>query len=281
MTENASGSALFPRSTWLSLLAETSLHPGAGRELGVVDLPVAREGGTGYPLLFGSQLKGSLRDRAEQAKLPDLVTLFGAPEEGAGDLLFSDARLVLLPVRSLTSSYRWLTSPHLLERLRRDLKRTKTQITFAPIDKLGERQARSNKPSAGKIFLEEREVEVAGPLPPDAVAALESLLAQCPEAAGRVGDYLTIVDDDTFSWFARYGLPVRARNKLGDRKKSESLWYVESLPPDTLLVATVTHRKGADPDEDLENLFGANPYLQVGGHETVGEGWVAVSWEGK
>ena len=38
----------------LGLLAETPIHPGAGRGMGVVDLPVAREAATDYPVLVGS-----------------------------------------------------------------------------------------------------------------------------------------------------------------------------------------------------------------------------------
>ena len=38
----------------MGLLAETPIHPGAGRNLGVIDLPVAREAATDYPVLVGS-----------------------------------------------------------------------------------------------------------------------------------------------------------------------------------------------------------------------------------
>ena len=48
------------RAAMLGLLAETSIHPGAGRSMGVVDLPVAREASTHYPVLVGSSLKGAL-----------------------------------------------------------------------------------------------------------------------------------------------------------------------------------------------------------------------------
>ena len=48
--------------------------------------------------------------------------VFGTQQE-AGELLISDARLALLPVRSLTGTYRWVTCPHLIERYRRDMKR--------------------------------------------------------------------------------------------------------------------------------------------------------------
>jgi CRISPR-associated protein Cmr4 len=266
----------------MSLLAETSLHPGSGRELGVVDLPVAREGGTGHPVLFGSQLKGSLRDRAEQLgwdknRKADLDRVFGSPD-AAGFVLFSDARVVLLPVRSLTSAYRWVTCPHVLERLARDFDRTRGATSFDVPQIAGLDKALSNQPQPGKrLFLEEREVEVAGGVPEDVLEAVEGLFG-ASAARKRVGQQLTIVSDDTFSWFARYGLPVRARNALDKDKQSKSLWYEESLPPDTLLVAVVSSRGAGAPGADLADLFRDARYLQVGGNETVGEGWVAVHW---
>ncbi len=42
------------------MLAETSIHPGAGQSSGFVDLPVAREAATDYPVIVGSSLKGAL-----------------------------------------------------------------------------------------------------------------------------------------------------------------------------------------------------------------------------
>lgn len=53
-------------SVIMGMLAETSLHPGTGQVSGTVDLPVAREKTTNYPVIVGSSLKGALKDTAEQ-----------------------------------------------------------------------------------------------------------------------------------------------------------------------------------------------------------------------
>src|SRR5690554_204286 len=105
----------------LGLLAETSIHPGTGRSTGIVDLPVAREAATDYPVVVGSSLKGALRDKGRGSGI-DVDDAFGKPD-AAGALLVSDGRLLLLPVRCLTGSYRWVTCPHLIERYARDLRR--------------------------------------------------------------------------------------------------------------------------------------------------------------
>src|SRR5690554_6440808 len=106
-------------SVIMGMLAETSLPPGIGQVSGAVDLPVAREKTTGYPVIVGSSLKGALKDTAEQyleLKEIDLYLerVFGAQKQ-AGSVAVTDGRLLLLPVRSLNSHYKWVTCPYLLE----------------------------------------------------------------------------------------------------------------------------------------------------------------------
>lgn len=84
-----------------------------------------------------------------------------------------------------------------------------------------------------------------------------------------------ILNDDDFTWFARFGLAVQARNVLDDKKKSENLWYEETLPPDSLFYALIAGRN-KDAVTAIESLMTAKPYLQAGGNETVGQGWFAV-----
>src|SRR5271157_5700625 len=53
-------------SAILGLHAQTSLHPGSGTALGVIDLPVQRERHTLWPTIPGSALKGILRDAVRE-----------------------------------------------------------------------------------------------------------------------------------------------------------------------------------------------------------------------
>ena len=252
----------------LGLLAETSIHPGAGRGMGVVDLPVAREAATDYPVLVGSSLKGALRDKAAPGQRE---ASFGTREQ-AGALLVSDARLLLLPTRSLTGTYRWATCTHLIERYRRDLAR----VGLSPRPEVPHVD-RHRTLAAGddQLFLEERQFSIQS-TPADAVTDSIRPLLLHPETQERLSHQVAILNDDDFSWFVRYGLPIQARNKLdGDTKQSKSLWYEETLPPDTVMYALVTARDGTAPDA-LDSLFSQDPYLQAGGNETVGQGWFAV-----
>lgn len=144
----------------LFIHAQTSLHPGSGTALGVVDLPIQRERHTQWPVIPGSALKGILRDACrEKAKesYPDeyedkqengqttrivkrsrrrvaneddplLVAAFGPGKDKAdessahaGAISLTDARILAFPVRSLRSVFAWVTCSAVLERLNRDL----------------------------------------------------------------------------------------------------------------------------------------------------------------
>ena len=263
------------KTAMLGLLAETSVHPGSGRGVGVVDLPVARETATDYPVLVGSSLKGALRDKMKTTAPDEEKTRFGNPQE-AGDLMVSDGRLLLLPVRSLTGSYRWATCRHLVERFGRDMARAGLDPK-PDVPSVG--QGTALTAGSGELFLDERQFSIVNEPDdrlPALAAAMEPLLLH-HETKTRLPDQIAVLNDNDFAWFARYGLCIQARNKLdGATKRSESLWYEETLPPDTVMYALISGRTD-DALNALDSLFpDTDPYLQVGGNETVGQGWFAV-----
>src|SRR5687767_6414798 len=101
----------------------TQVHVGVGQDVGIVDLPIARERATGLPTWFGSGLRGPLRARIVEHD-PDLATrLFGPspedkPEDRSGCVSVVDAKLLLFPVRCPHQIFRWVTCPWVLERYR-------------------------------------------------------------------------------------------------------------------------------------------------------------------
>lgn len=254
------------------LLAETPIHPGSGRTMGVIDLPIAREATTDHPVLVGSSLKGALRDKLRSREHERTAALFGKPDQ-AGELLVSDGRLLLLPVRSLTGPYRWVTCPYLIERFARDLTRAGSRPAFA-IPKV-EKRAVLCEGRDEPLFLEERQFEVAGAPAKPLVDALIHLIHHA-ETRARLPGQLAVLADEDFAWFARYGLPIQARNILDKgTKSSKNLWYEETLPPDTLLYALIAARSG-DVLDELRGHVREDRYLQVGGNETVGHGWCVL-----
>ena len=87
-----------------------------------------------------------------------------------------------------------------------------------------------------------------------------------------------MINDQEFSFHARYALAVNARNQLDEQKISQNLWYEETIPPDTLFYALLLARPGEESSlGSLVELFRQHPYLQVGGNETIGQGWASVS----
>ena len=262
------------------LLAETPIHPGAGQSSGFVDLPVAREAATGYPVIVGSSMKGALlgaaRDRGWSQDERNEV--FGK-HDNAGTLLVSDTRLLLLPVRSLTSHFMWVTCPYLIERYRRDRKRCAFFDRASYFSPVTEDDAESPKylgPDVGELFLEERQFTRAGELPDQLSEILKPLIPH-EETKTRLDKQLVALSDGSFAWFARYGLAINARNVLDEKTKtSNNLWYEETLPPDSLFYLLLAERSDGAL-EKTKGLFTNKPYLQAGGNETVGHGWFAVS----
>lgn len=293
----------------LGLITETSLHAGAGSSVGVVDLPIQREGHNGWPCVFGSAVKGALRDMAEgllcseqtdpkDGKVTrvcpdDFFAVFG-PDTGnasdhAGAIMVGDARLLLLPVRSLTTAYKWVTCLEALKRLNRDLCRlglaTSLALEIAKPDDTDAFVAEGN----GALYLEEyRLTQTADPKVAAIVPAIARLMKR-DDAEVELTKRLVLVSDVMFSHLVQAATPVNAHIALDSATKTVTggaLWYEETLPPETLLyvplVAVKARRKESALDAaavlaKVTGLFAARPWLQLGGNETVGMGWCAVS----
>jgi CRISPR-associated protein Cmr4 len=270
----------------LGLLAETMIHPGMGQTDGAVDLPVAREAATDYPFVAGSAVKGALKDVAEvywsgkkdaQGKDTECQTvqdLFGKPD-AAGNLLFSDAKLLLLPVRSLQGAYKWLSCPHLLERLERDLQRSQySRVQIDPVSVKKGQYCGAAPTHQARLYLEERTFSHQEDLPENLFVTLAKLIEN-PKVIGRLPSQLVILHDDDFNWFAKNGLAIQAHNALDENKQSNALWYEENLPPDTLMYVLVGER-GAESIDSFRKLLNVKKYFQLGGDETTGKGWFAL-----
>lgn len=262
----------------LGFLAETAIHYGAGRSAGIVDLPIVREATTDYPFLAGSGLKGALRDRANSLGCGNVDELFGKPD-AAGKLLVSDARLLLLPVRCLTGAYRWVTCPLLLERYGRDIKRCGLQTTLPNVTNPKNGEALGPEDQQGNLlYLEERQFTITGKCE-DGIHEAVKVLIQHEQTRERLAAQILILSNDDFAWFCRFSIPIQTRNFLEDEtKRSKNLWSEEYLPPDTLLYALAMGRDETTLQGALAKLsFESDPYLQIGGNETVGHGWVVVA----
>lgn len=279
----------------LGLRAETSIHAGTGQNVGAVDLPIQREAHTDWPCVYGSAMKGALRSHAETRGGMDAATMalvFG-PEtanasDHAGALAVTDARLLLLPVRSLTGHFKWVTCPAVLTRLARDARMTDAGIL--PIEVSKPAVGAVKTPEGGDpLFLEEFQFNQEQVDLKSAIA----MLATFGMEQAALQNQLVVMCDDDFANFCRTATAVTPHIAVDNARKtvrSGALWYEETLPPDTLLytmlLASGARNGGEAPlsDKDvlskLTSMFDPKskfPYLQIGGNETVGMGWCKVT----
>lgn len=284
------------KNALIGLWAETSMHAGAGSSVDGVDLPIQREGHSNWPCVFGSSVKGALRTKAEDKLGKDNASIsyvFGpdsrseTASEYAGALLVSDARLLLLPVRSLTSHFKWVTCPAILQRLQRDAERLGIKLDFTVPTVADNGTATTAATEATDLFLEEYRFATQ-------TQDLGSLISNIEKITGLsndvLSDQLVIVSNNQFSYLAQYATPVNPHIAIDNDKKvvkPGALWYEETLPAETILYfALSAHKSRAENSklsaEDILNcitqgLFGESPYLQLGGNETLGMGWCKVT----
>ncbi|NLI69887.1 MAG: type III-B CRISPR module RAMP protein Cmr4 [Firmicutes bacterium] len=272
-------------SAIMGMFAETNLHPGTGQVSGVVDLPVAREKTTDYPVIVGSSLKGALKDTVEQHNITnnseiDMEQVFGS-QKHAGCVAVSDGRLLLLPVRSLNSHYKWVTCPYLLERYQRDCALAGVSVGTIDITAITDlKEGEAIATGKGRLYLEDAHFEIiesgSGTVP--FAEAIKPMIRHST-IKERLAENLVVVSNDEFSYFARYSLSVNARNLLDKQKISQNLWYEETVPTDTLFYALFAARPGGkDHLNALTDFFDQYPYLQIGGNETIGQGWTAITF---
>lgn len=264
--------------TRLSLIhAMSPLHAGTGQAVGTIDLPIARERPTGIPLLPGSSIKGALRARGNGQ--PPAIDVFGPETTNASDhsgaVQFSDAHVVLFPVRSVAGTFAWVTSPYLLQRFARTAREARLPLP-APPAPLPEGTCRVAGDAlvvgAGarrKVVFEDldftAEVEpeaepAAGPVagkgaPPEArTGTLRAWAHLCGEILFPQGSTdcepwratllsrLCLIGDDPMSFLLDHATEVAARVRLNEATKTVArgaLWYQESLPAETVLAGLV------------------------------------------
>lgn len=278
------------------LHALSPLHAGTGQGVGVIDLPIAREKATELPYVPGSTLKGVLRDNAGDTNVATRV--FGAAAgkdedmDYSGSLQLTDARLLLLPVRSLLGTFAWVTSPFVLQRLARDVKDaglaslppSVPAVAGTQVALVAAEQSALVKPGpTPKVFLEDLDFTAR----PDAgVTTWLTWLAPLvfpnnPDWQTALKSHLCIVHDDMFHFLLETATEIIARIRLDQDKKTVAkggLWYEEALPAETILAGLVGIRPVQASLQEVELMLNGlkGQVIQVGGKATVGRGLCKV-----
>lgn len=283
--------------------AVSPIHVGSGRGVGHIDLPIVREKVTNWPFIPGSAVKGVVAasfeatDEARKNKA-DLRAAFGmsdsensGAESNAGSLVFSDARILCLPIKSFRGTFAWISSALSLKRFSSAASFSLDIPSLVSQSKITlTKDSVLSKQSDKKVFLDELDFDVNQ----DNSSCADKIADKIAKAV-FAGDNawqdvfkkrFAIVHDDVFSFFAKTGTEVAARIRIKpDNKIVEdgALWYEESLPVETILAGTVwcdkiftvdnkeTGYKGTK--KNLMDLFCKNnDHLQIGGKASVGKG---------
>jgi CRISPR-associated protein Cmr4 len=286
----------------LFLYAVSPVHMGAGTAFGLIDSPIQRERHTEHPLFAGSGLKGAIRHRF--AQLPfwkeenQLNRLFG-PEGGdlyAGAVSFGDAQLVAFPVRSAKRGYVYATCPLALARACRLL----ALLGKPGLPAIGEQIAEGNAAvcdntllSSDKLTLEAFEYTAGENTALKAVAnwLADNALPQSPAHEffrNKIKTDLVLLSDEDFGYFVKNATVVEPHVKIDDKTgtaKDGGLFYVENLPPESLLIAPLIasqERSGKQetPAETVLSHVVGNldgQLVQIGGDATTGRGQIIVT----
>lgn len=278
--------------------ALSPLHAGTGLGVGVIDLPIAREKATNIPFLPGSTLKGVFRDSCDD---PVLCTRIFGPdmdnaELHAGAANFTDARLLLLPVRSLRGVFAWVTSPLLLRRLKRDGETVQGLPAMpANIPSVDENACLvSDQGSVLPMTLDGQSTVILEDIPLVSRGSEDvsgwgtwlgnRLFPNDPQWQKELLDRLCLISDDTLGFLLEIATEVIARIRLEDEKKTVeqgALWYEEALPAETvlagLLAASAIKTSNATVKETFSTIetLSKKP-LQFGGNATIGRGLCRV-----
>jgi CRISPR-associated protein Cmr4 len=286
------------------MYAETGVHVGGGESVGAIDLAIAREKYTDFPFIPSSGVKGAIRawfdghrngNGNNTYKTGDIETIFGPENDGAdhaGAAIFTDARILLFPVRSLKGVYAWITCPLVIERLNRDLKIADHDETIsvpAPAaDKVIVPSNSANLLDNNKVVLEEYTFEADKNDQPTLSTLIEFLERAFPQSndydywRGKLNSNLVIMNDDDFRDFAKSSTEVQARIRINSETKTVEtggLFYQENLPSDTLMYSiAATHDSFKEGnDQDASDLFKKiralnEQSIQLGGNESIGKG---------
>jgi CRISPR-associated protein Cmr4 len=298
------------RIYWLHALS--SLHVGAGRGDGYIDLPLLREKVTNWPIVPGSSTKGVFADvwRATEDARNDeggkvLRAAFGRAStsdsnddhSNAGALLFSDARIVCLAVRSLYGTFAWCTSPLVLQRFSRDLKAagstgwpadpSSIESAHVPAKPDVPAESDSHLIAGTKLYLEDLDID-ATPCT-TAGAWAKQLGEQVFEDDAWQNEFrrrFVVLPDDLFSYLANTATEVQAHVRIDPdfkRVANGQLWYEESLPAESILSGMVwcddpkNRVPGVTKQEVIDLL--QDGVVQMGGKATTGKGQVQLRFQ--
>ncbi|MFM6347560.1 MAG: type III-B CRISPR module RAMP protein Cmr4, partial [Dolichospermum sp.] len=262
------------------------IHCGGEGDLGNI-LEIAREVHTNFPYVPGSSLRGSLRDAVEILDKIAGTNLFGKEldkqgQMGVHQVWFGDARLLWIPMRTMSSNNRdvftWV-SCHSLIRDHALVSRQKTaKFPKFPNHAVGSR--------AGVYSVADAQIQVS--LLSDEQKQATSLTGWPDSLKDAVkptwDNNLIVLPDADFQVLMEHSLWTQVRNKIQDKEgvnpegSAEIFWTDICIPRDTIFYYPWGYSLPKDNSitEKEHNLLISvlQELFQVGGQANVGRGWV-------
>jgi len=295
----------------------TPLHAGSGQDLGIVDMPIQRERHTGFPKIEGSGLKGSIREVFEKsheeinvgAKKVDnsnrekIISLaFGPnPNEGSGNehagaISFTDARLLLFPVKSAKGVFAWIICEKVLSRFVKDMEIAKQNQNFGKLQDIDDGSCivtkLSNVTINNSVILEEYSFSVKNNEGIDKIAKDIGQYTGISDLENK----LVILSNNDFKDFVNLSTEVITRTRISPETgtvQKGALFTEEYLPSETVLYSLALTTpifvkeknekeifiQDGKKEEELVMEFlknGIPEIMQIGGNATIGKGIVEI-----
>jgi len=309
---------MFKKALPFFIYVITPLHAGTGQELGIVDLPIQRERHTGFPKIEASGLKGSIREVFEendnkvkignkevQVNDKETINLTFGPESEvshAGALGFTDARILLFPVKSMKGVFAYITCPQVLKRFEeeitiagRKIELNGQKINMGKISANSFPKNTSQVLVSGKVILEEYTFELK---PSEDLKLFAEWLAE-KTGINEIPQKIVVLSDDDFKDFVHLSTEVVTRIKISNVTGTveEGPFNEEFLPAETLLYSLalaspifkekpeekgIFNQNEKDEAELVLEFFkaGIPEIMQIGGDATIGKGIVRIKyWE--
>lgn len=273
--------------------AITPIHAGVGQDLGIADMPIQREKHSNIPKIEASTLKGSIKSYLyhklkktdinddENTDLKKMYAIFG-PEKGndsASLIGFTDAKLLLFPIKSAAKIFKLITCPYILKRWVEDLRLSGNPVNLSIDDlKVDDGEAVALEEEENKIILEEYIFTKVD----DKTEKYKEILENLFKKLGDIDkNRIVLLSDSDFIELVTMYTEIITRNRITVETgvaKDTGLFTEEYLPAETVLYFTVLNAANfkADEDEDSIDYFDKNigNVFQVGGDFTIGKGFV-------
>lgn len=293
---------MYKQASIYFLRCETPLHAGSGETHSYIDLPIQREKHTGFPKIEGSGLKGSLREAFESKpglSINEINILFGKSKnaDASASLGFTDARILLFPVKSYKDVMAWITCPQALNKFAKEstLLKPSAAATISDLpDEIDDDKiiAGSANVINSKVMLEEYVFNCQVETPKVNGVELNLWLADCifDKSTEKfwntyMQQRIAVVSNGVFRDFVENFTSVTTRNKIDNdtgTAEDRALFTIEYLPEESVLYHLVTasdefsKQTKRETADDIMKLYQVNlsEIFQIGGNATIGKGIV-------